>query len=210
MHIPDGIIPLWQCVIYILIALIVGFYALKWARNNLDERNVPLIAILAAGIFIIQLFNFPIFAGSSGHVVGAVLVAILLGSPFAGFLILTVVLIVQAIALGDGGITALGANILNMAIISSFVGFYSYKCLRRFNELAAIFLAGWIAVVTTSIITAFELAIAGVFPLIPGILLMGGLHAIIGIGEGLITMIAVVAIRSVRPDLSIEGAGTHE
>ena len=123
MHIPDGFIPLWQCAIYWIIALIALGYSLKWARENLDEKNIPLMAVLAAGIFAIQAMNIPIPWGTSGHMVGAALIAIIFVSPWAAVLVLSIVLILQGLIFGDGGMTALGANIINMGLIGGFVGF---------------------------------------------------------------------------------------
>lgn len=216
MHIPDGLIPLNQALLYglIVIIIILADFLIETKigtiKNLFDERNIPLVAVLAAGIFAIQFFNFPIIGGTTGHVIGAVLVAILLGSPFAGILVLTLVLILQAFAFGDGGITALGVNILNMAIIGSITGFLTYKGLRGINEFAAIVLAGWVSVFLASIAAAFELYVAGVFPLVAGITLMGSYHAVIGAVEGIITAFAVSAIRTLRPDLVSGGMGTHE
>ncbi len=212
MHIPDGFIPLWQCVIYYAIAIIVGFYALKWARRTLDERNVPLLAVLAAGIFAIQAMNIPIPWGTSGHMVGAALVAILLGSPFAGFIVLTLVLLVQGIFFGDGGMTVLGANILNMGIIGSWIGFYSYKWLKDIiSEIPAVFVAAWASIFLAAVACAFELAAAGTFPLALGLYFMGLYHFVIGIvGEGIITVVVFGTIKNVRPDLIAGEVSVHE
>jgi len=212
LHIPDGFIPLWQAVIYYIIAIIVGFYSIRWARTSLDERKVPLLAVLAAGIFAIQAMNIPIPWGTSGHMVGAALVAIVIGSPFAGFLVLTTVLIIQALFFGDGGVTALGINIFNMAIISSWVGFYGFKWLKPvISEVPAVFVAAWASIFLAAIACAIELSLAGTFPLTLGLYFMGLYHAVIGmVGEGLITTIAFLAIKGVRPDLiSGEEVGSH-
>src|SRR5680860_557728 len=105
MHIGDGLIPLSQAVIYWVIALAFIIKSLNWAGKEMDEMKVPLLAALAAGIFAIQAMNIPIVAGASGHVVGAVMAAIILGSVWAGVLLLTLVLVVQGVLFGDGGIT---------------------------------------------------------------------------------------------------------
>lgn len=212
MHVPDGFIPLWQAAIYYLIAIIVGFYSVRWARSSLDERKIPLLAVLAAGIFAIQAMNIPIPWGTSGHMVGAALVAIVIGSPFAGFLVLTTVLIIQALFFGDGGLTALGINIFNMAIISSWIGFYGYKWLKPIiSEVPAVFIAAWASLFLSAVAMAIQLFFAGIFPLSLGIYFMGLYHFVIGIfGEGLITTIAFLAIKGARPDLmSNEGVSSH-
>ncbi len=127
MHIPDAFIPIWQGVIYWIIALVFVALALRWARKEMSEEKIPLIAVLAAGVFALQSFNLPVSMGTSGHLVGGALAAIILGSPFAAVFILILVLIVQGVLFGDGGITTMGANILNMGVIGGFVGFYSFK-----------------------------------------------------------------------------------
>ncbi|HQJ38843.1 MAG TPA: cobalt transporter CbiM, partial [Methanoregulaceae archaeon] len=127
MHIPDAFIPLPQAAVYWIIALVFIALALRWARRELSEEKIPLVAILAAGIFAIQAVNVPIPWGTSGHMMGAALAAIVLGSPFAAVFILTLVLIVQGVLFGDGGLTVMGANIINMGVIGGFVGYYSYR-----------------------------------------------------------------------------------
>ena len=131
MHIPDGFIPLWQAAIYYIILIVALYFSLRWARKNLDEKLVPLMAVLAAGIFAISLINVPIGFGTSGHVVGGALVAIVFCAPEAAVILFFLVLLVQGLFFGDGGITALGANVLNMGIIGGFVGLYTFKALRK-------------------------------------------------------------------------------
>ena len=202
MHIGDGLIPLWQCAIYWLIAIIFISASLRWARNDLDEMKIPLLAALAAGIFAIQAMNIPIIAGASGHVVGAVMAAIILGSVWASVLLLTLVLVVQGVLFGDGGITVMGANILSMGIISGFVGFYTYKALKgTLGQFKASFIGGWAGLFISALVVAVQLFIAGTIPLKEGLMLMGGFHVIIGVGEGLITAFVVSAIASARPDI---------
>jgi len=203
MHIPDGFIPLWQCAIYYIIIIIVGYFAVSWARNKLNDKQLPLLAVLAAGIFAIQALNIPIPWGTSGHMVGAAIVGILLGSPYAGFLVLAIVLILQALLAGDGGVTALGANIFNMGVLSSFIGFYSFKGMKKFiKDVPAVFIAAFLSIFIPSLACAIELWFAGTFPLIAGLYFMGIYHAVIGvIGEGIISSIVFVAIKGVRPDL---------
>lgn len=203
MHIPDGFIPLWQCIIYYIIVIIVGYFAVRWARENLNEKQVPLLAVLAAGIFAIQAMNIPIPWGTSGHMVGAAIVAILLGSPFAGFLVLAVVLIIQGLAFGDGGLTTLGANIFNMGVLGSFIGFYSFKGLKTvLSNVSSVFIACFLSLFIPSIVCALELWAAGTFPLVAGLYFMGIYHFIIGIvGEGTISTIVYISINNIRPDL---------
>ncbi len=201
MHIPDGLIPFPQWLVYYVISFIALIIALRWARNNLDERAIPLLAVISAGIFAIQAMNIPIPFGTSGHMMGAALVAIIFGSPWAAVLVLSIVLILQGLLFGDGGMTALGVNIFNMGIIGGFVGYYGYKSLKNINGKFAILVGAWASIFIAAIAAAFELSIAGSFPLNLGLLYMGGFHAIIGIIEGVITLVVILAIQNVRPDL---------
>ena len=212
MHIPDGFIPLWQCAIYFLIIIPFLYFSIKWANKELDERKIPLLGVLAAGIFAIQAMNIPIPWGTSGHMVGAAMAAIILGSPFAGVLLLTMVLIVQAFIFGDGGIIALGVNIFNMGVISSFIGFYGFKLLKSSNLKIfsrdkkglsiSTFIAAWFSIFIASIVCAIELTIAGTFPLMEGIMFMGIYHAVIGVvAEGFISSVVVVTLANYREDI---------
>jgi cobalt/nickel transport system permease protein len=203
MHIPDSFMPLSQALIYWIIALPFVIMSMRWAKNELDEMKVPIFAALAAGIFAIQTMNIPIGMGTSGHMVGAALVAIIFGSPWAGVLVLTLVLLVQGFVFGDGGITTMGANILNMGVISGFVGYYTYNALRRsMNISLSSFGGAWLGIFVSAIFCSIEMWFAGTFPLVPGLVAMGTYHLIIGfMGEGLLTSIVITAITKSRPDL---------
>lgn len=203
MHIPDSFIPLSQAVIYWVIALPFIIMSMRWARKELDEMKVPILAVLAAGIFAIQAMNIPIGMGTSGHMVGAALVAIVFGSPWAGVLVLTLVLLVQGFVFADGGITTMGANILNMGVVSGFVGYYTYTLLRRkLSTSIAAFGGAWLGLFSSAIVCAIQMWAAGTFPLREGLIAMGTFHLIIGfIGEGLITSVTIAAISKSRPDL---------
>jgi len=214
MHILDmGAIPLEQCIIYYIIILIAGYFAVDWVKNNLKDKQIPFIAVISAGVLAIQTLNIPLFAGASGHMVGAALVAIIFRSPYAGFIVLTVVLIIQAILRGDGGFTTLGVNIFNMGLLGSFIGFYSFKGLKsilsKFKQIKpllaeniSVFIACFLSLFIVSLVVAIELWIGGTFPLIEGLLLMGSFHFFAGlIGEGLISTIIYSTIKKVRPDL---------
>jgi len=209
MHIPDAFIPMGQALVYWVIALVFIALALRWARRSMAEEKVPLVAVLAAGIFAIQALNIPIPWGTSGHMVGAALAAIVLGSPFAGVFVLTLVLLVQGIIFGDGGITVMGANIINMGVVGGFVGYYGYTAVMGVakNPYLAAFIAGWASVFISAILVAVQLAIAGTFPLDVGLAFMGGYHTIIGLIEGGITAVALYLIASARPDILEHPAG---
>ena len=202
MHIPDGYIPLAQCAIYYVITILALYLSLRWAKKNLDEKMVPLMAVLAAGIFAIMSLNIPIPWGTSGHMVGGALVAIIFCAPEAAVIIFTLVLLVQALFFGDGGITTLGANVLNMGIIGGLVGLYSFKALiRPIGRIPAVFIASWLSIFLAAEMAAVELWLAGTFPLTTGLLLMGIYHSIIGVIEGILTVVVILALEKTRPDL---------
>jgi cobalt/nickel transport system permease protein len=178
--------------------------SIRWAGKEMDDTKVPILAALAAGIFAIQALNIPIGMGTSGHMVGATLVAIIFASPWAGVLVLTLVLLVQGFVFADGGITTMGANILNMGVISGFVGYYTFSVLMnsRLSLQISSFVGAWLGLLVSALACAVQMYLAGTFPLVPGLIAMGTYHFIIGlIGEGLITAVAISAIASSRPDL---------
>ena len=202
MHRPDGFIPLWQCIIYYVILIVALYFSVKWARSNLDEKRIPLLAVLAAGIFAIMSMNMPIPFGTSGHMVGGALVAIVFLAPEAAVLVFTVVLLIQALIFGDGGITALGANVLNMAIVGGFVGLYTFKGLKgTVGKYPAAGIGAWLATVIAALACALEMAIAGTFPANIGIPSMVLYHVFIGIIEAVLTVIVLAALDKFRPDL---------
>ncbi len=188
MHIPDGFIPLGQCAIYWTIAIIALIFAFKWGRENLNEKSIPLMAVLAAGIFAIMSMNIPIPFGSSGHMIGAAMVAIIFMSPWAAIIVIALVLMIQGIFFGDGGITTMGANIINMGICGGFVGYYGWKTLYKpkiesdgvlkgtgilgKRKYLAIGVASWTAIFLAAVLAAIEMALAGTFPLGLGLLYM--------------------------------------
>ena len=203
MHIPDAFIPLPQAAVYWIAAIIFLALAIRWARSELNEDKIPLIAVLAAGIFALQSFNLPVSMGTSGHLVGGALAAIVLGSPFAAVFILTLVLIIQRFIFGDGGITVMGANILNMGVIGGFVGYYSFQGLLKIlkNPYISSAVAAWLACLIPSLACAVEMYVAGTFPLVPGLVAMGLYHAIIGVIEGIVTAVIIYVLLMARPDL---------
>lgn len=202
MHIPDGFIPLWQCAIYYIILIVAIYFAGRWAKNNLDEKRIPLLAILAAGIFAIMSMNIPIPFGTSGHMIGGVLVAIVFMAPEAAIIVFTCVLLIQALLFGDGGITVLGANVLNMGIVCGLVGLGTYKGLNGLiGKYPSIAIAAWLATVVSAIVAALELFLAGTFPLNIGIASMVLYHVFIGIIEAVLTCVVIYALERFRPDL---------
>jgi cobalt/nickel transport system permease protein len=206
MHIPDGFLsPEVAGATAVAGAAAVG-YGLKTANAALDERRVPLLGVTGAFIFAAQMLNFPVAGGTSGHFLGAALAAILLG-PWLGCLTMAVVLGLQAFVFADGGITALGANVLNMGVIGALiVGGAMLASRRTLPKSRALLLAitgvgAWLAVMAGAAATAIELAISGTVPLNTVLPAMLGVHALIGLGEAVITVAAVSAVLAARPDL---------
>jgi cobalt/nickel transport system permease protein len=206
MHIPDGFLSTATSIATWAASTGGVAYAVHRANKELQERHVPLIGVTAAFVFAAQMMNFPVAGGTSGHLLGGALVAILLG-PWAGMLALTSVLAVQALLFQDGGLLALGANVFNMAILGVLLGWGVYTGLKRllgnktWATMVSGFAAAWASVVVASLATAVELAVSGASPLGVALPAMGGVHALIGIGEGLITVGVLAFLRATRPDL---------
>lgn len=202
LHIPDGFIPIAQCLIYYVILIVALYFSVKWAKSNLDEKHIPLLAVLAAGIFAIMSMNMPIPFGTSGHMVGGALVAIVFLAPEAAVLVFTVVLLIQALIFGDGGLTALAANVINMGIVGGAVGLYTFKALNtKIGNYPAVGIAAWLATVLAALACAIEMSIAGTFPINIGIPSMVLYHLFIGIIEAVLTVVVVAALDKFRPDL---------
>jgi ABC-type Co2+ transport system, permease component len=160
------------------------------------------MAVLAAGIFAIMSINIPVAFGTSGHMVGGALIALVFCAPEAAVIVFTLVLLVQALFFGDGGITVLGANVLNMGIIGGFVGLYGFHALRKVvGKIPAIAIASWLSIFIAAEAVAVEMWLAGTFPLVAGLEAMGIYHAFIGIIEAILTVVVIMALESVRPDL---------
>lgn len=211
MHIPDGFLDGTVATATTVAAAGAVGYALTRAGKDLDERKVPLIGVTAAFVFAAQMLNFPVAAGTSGHFLGAALAAILLG-PWLACIVMTVVLAGQALVFADGGISALGANVLNMGVLGALgVGLLMLAARRvlpstRTSLLAVSGAGAFLAVMAGAAATAVELAWSGTVPLHLVLPAMLGVHVAIGVGEALITVTAVAAIAATRPDL-IHAAG---
>ena len=206
MHIPDGFLSTGTAVAAWAVSAGSVGYAVRRVSRTLGERQVPLMGVTAAFIFAAQMLNFAVVGGTSGHLLGGALAAILLG-PWAGMLVITSVLTIQALLFQDGGLLALGANILNMAVIGVLVGWLVYTGLSRllgnrpWATFVAGFAAGWLSVEIAALAAAVELALSGTLAWQVVIPAMGGVHALIGIGEGLITVGVLAFLRVTRPDL---------
>lgn len=202
MHIPDGFLDVKTFSILGVVSAVTVGIAVKKLNKRLGDKHIPLLGVLSAFIFAAQMLNFPVAGGTSGHFMGGVLAAVLLG-PSAGILIMTVVLIIQCFVFQDGGLTALGANIFNMGIIGSVIGFYIYTGLKKIiqNMFVSAFVSAWLSIVLSASFCAVELAISGTVPLKIAMPAMVSVHTLIGIGEGLITSSVLGFISKVRPDL---------
>lgn len=206
MHIPDGFLSVPVSIVFWVVSAAVVGYALFRVNRELDERRVPLLAVLAAVIFAGQMLNFSVTGGTSGHLLGAALAAILLG-PWAAVVVMTAVVSVQALVFQDGGLLVLGANLFNMAIVGVFVGYGIYRLLtqlfrgKRWTVPVAGFTAAWVSILAASLSCALQLALSGASPANIGVPAMAGIHALIGVGEGLITAGALVFVLAARPDL---------
>jgi cobalt/nickel transport system permease protein len=207
MHVPDGFLNLPVSLFTWIVAIGLITVSLRRAKAEYKERTVPLMGVCAAFIFAAQMINFPIPGGTSGHLLGGTLAGVLLG-PWAGSLVMTVVFIVQGTLFQDGGLTVLGANIFNMGLIGTFGGYYLYKAIRtalgfdRWSATAiAVAVASWTSVVVAAFVCALELALSGTVPLLVAVAAMLSWHVLIGIGEAIITVIAVSYIWRTRPDL---------
>ncbi|WP_030481766.1 energy-coupling factor ABC transporter permease [Lentzea albidocapillata] len=208
MHMSDGLLNAPVSVVLLVLAAAGVGFALVKARADLDDRTAPMAGLVATFIFAVQMINFPILPGASGHLLGGALAAILVG-PYVGALCVTIVLVVQALLFADGGLTALGANITNMALIGTVAGFLVAVALRKVaakgkGGLAAVaFISAFVntLLAATGFIVEYAIGGAGGVEIGKVALLMWGLHALIGIGEGLITAVTVTSVASIRPDL---------
>jgi len=207
LHIPDGFLSVVISVLCWVVTLITLYFAVQKAQNKFDERLVPLAGIMAAFIFAAQMLNFPVAGGTSGHFVGAALATIVLG-PWLGILVMAAVIILQALLFQDGGLLAMGANVLVMGIVPAFVGYgltRSFLNRPRGQRLAVIGVASWLSLMAGAFITALLLWLSNASALGIVVPAMLGVHALIGIGEALITAAAYTFIVQTRPELVERG-----
>jgi cobalt/nickel transport system permease protein len=206
MHIPDGFLSVLVALVLWAISLLMIAYALRRVGRDLGERQVPMMGVLAAAIFAGQMLNFSVAGGTSGHLMGAAIVTILLG-PWAGMLVLTCVVSVQALIFQDGGLLALGANIFNMGVVGVAVSYMAYRTVqklagrRRWGVFAGGFIAAWLSIEIAALGVGLQVALSGTSPANIAIPAMGGIHALIGIGEGLITVGTLALVYAARRDL---------
>jgi cobalt/nickel transport system permease protein len=206
MHIPDGFLSAEVAAGTAVVSVAAVGYGLRRARDTLDERRVPLLGVTAAFVFAAQMLNFPVAGGTSGHFLGAALAAVLLG-PWLACVVLAVVLATQAFVFADGGITALGANVFNMGVLGALVVGLLMRVARSLlpkSRIALLVVAGagaWLAVMAGAAGTSLSLAASGTIPVDVVVPTMLGVHALIAVGEAVITVAALGAILSSRPDL---------
>ena len=208
MHAPDGFLSAGTAVATGAMSAGTVGLALRQLRQTLSDRQVPLAGIAAAFVFAAQMFNFPVAAGTTGHLLGGALAAVLLG-PHMGAIVVTIVVVVQALVFADGGLTALGYNVLNMAIIPAYGGYGAFRLFRRLlpdsgsGVVAATGLAGLVSVVLSAMAFSIEWLFGATAPVsfAQVFTAMVGVHFLIGIGEGVISSMAVGAVLASRPDI---------
>jgi cobalt/nickel transport system permease protein len=206
MHIPDGFLSHSVNAAAFVVSAGACAYGVKRVNHSFGEKEVPLMGVTAAFVFAAQMLNFPVAGGTSGHFLGAVFSAVLLG-PWASLLIMAVVLVVQCLGFADGGLTALGSNVLNMGVVGALGGYATFAVVffilgkTRRGFLMAVTFASWFSIVMGASAAALELAISGTIPLQITLPAMVGIHALIGIGEAIITTAALSLILRTRPDL---------
>ncbi|MHA6618370.1 energy-coupling factor ABC transporter permease [Pseudonocardia sp. DLS-67] len=208
MHMSDGLVNAPTAVGFGLVAIVGLAIAVQRARADLDDRTAPMAGLVTAFVFAVQMINFPILPGASGHLLGGAMVAILVG-PWVGSICIAIVLVVQALLFADGGLSTLGTNIVNMALVGVLVGHVVATAMRpiarrsRAGLVTTAFVAAFVNTVVASLAFVLEYAIGGAGGASLGTVaaLMIGLHALIGVGEGIITAATVGAVAAVRPDL---------
>ncbi|MEU0411232.1 energy-coupling factor ABC transporter permease [Streptomyces griseorubiginosus] len=217
MHVPDGFIDAPISAATGVVAAAAVAVSLRGARRELDERTAPLAGLVAAFIFAVQMLNFPVAAGTSGHLLGGALAAILVG-PYTGVLCVSVVLLMQGILFADGGLTALGVNITDMAVVTTVVAYAVFRGLvkvlprRRSSITAASFVAAVLSVPAAAVAFTLIYAVGGTTDVAIGKVAtaMIGVHVLIGIGEAAITALTVGAVVAVRPDLVYGARGLQQ
>jgi cobalt/nickel transport system permease protein len=203
LHIPDGFLSLPIALLCWALAITLLTVAVRQTQSTLPERQIPLMGVMAAFIFAAQMINFPVAGGTSGHLLGGALAAIVLG-PWAGMLVMASVISVQALLFQDGGLLVMGANILNMGLLTVLVGYGLYRGVTGQSRSVRLIVAGvaaWLSVMAGALATSLQLWLSGTSALRIVVPTMLGVHAAIGIGEALITVAALAFILRTRPDL---------
>jgi len=210
LHIPDGFLSFTVSIVCWVITAITLSVAISRSNKSLGDRQVPLMGVMAAFIFAAQMINFPVAGGTSGHLLGGALAAMTLG-PWAGMLVMTAVIAVQALLFQDGGLLVMGANILNMGLITVAIGYGLYRGVSRGSHTLKLTVAGiaaWLSVMAGALFTSLQLWLSGTSQLQIVIPAMLTVHALIGLGEALITVAALTFILQTRPDLLGENSAS--
>lgn len=211
MHIPDGFLNIPVSIVLWVTSIAVIAIALRKTKDQLGEKEIPLMGVLAAAIFAGQMLNFSVTGGTSGHLLGATLAAILVG-PWAAVLVMTSVVSIQALVFQDGGLISLGANLFNMAVVGVFVSHAAFTLVKKIIKIEKVGLfmgsglAAWMSIFIASLACALELALSGTSPANIAVPAMAAIHALIGLGEALITIGAVSLVYTARKDLVISQA----
>lgn len=208
MHAPDGFLNAATAVSTGVVSAGAVSVALRQTRDRLKDAQIPLAGLAAAFVFAAQMVNFPVAAGTTGHLLGGALAAVLLG-PWTGLLVVTVVVVVQALLFADGGLTALGYNVLNMAVVTSLGGWGVFRLMRRVlpSTVRGIGLAAGVAAFASVVLSSAAFSLEWLFgatlpvPFDRVFLAMVGVHSLIGVGEAVITTLTVTAVLRSRPDL---------
>jgi cobalt/nickel transport system permease protein len=205
MHIPDGFLSNEVWAGMWLVSLLILALAVNKVNKKLDEKNIPMLGVLAAFIFAVQMLNTPVAGGTSGHMLGGVLAAIILG-PMTASIIMACVFIVQGIFFADGGLTALGANMFDMGFVGTICCYYIYVVISKVLKGSLGFYGGaavaaWLSVVLASIATSLVIVFSGTSPLMIILPAMIAVHSIIGIIEAALTVFVIKFIAKTRPDL---------
>jgi cobalt/nickel transport system permease protein len=218
MHIPDGLMSPEVLIMGWLVSIPIIAIAVWKLNRNIDERTIPFMAMLAAGIFVAQMLNFPVGGGTTGHLIGAALAVVLLG-PYAAIVVITAILIIQCFVFGDGGITALGLNLMNMAVIAPLIAWTTTRFLSGRLDKIGVLAGAWLSVVIAALACALELSLSyelsnGAYGIAASMAIpaMFGYHILIGIGEAAITGGVVLYLAKVSPGTlrlkeGIAGAG---
>lgn len=208
LHIPDGFINIPVSMIFMGVAALGVAIALRGARSELDDKTAPLAGLTTVFIFAAQMINFPVAAGTSGHLLGGALAAILIG-PYAATLAITVVLILQALLFADGGLTAIGLNVFNLSLLGVWSSYLIFLLIRKVmpKQKTAVPIAGAIAafiqvpIAATGFVLQYALGAQSTIPVSTVFTAMISTHLLIGIGEALITSLTLTAVLATRSDL---------
>jgi cobalt/nickel transport system permease protein len=203
LHIPDGFLSLVISLIFWALTVLSVSLAISKTNKSLNEKQIPLMGVMAAFIFAAQMLNFTVVGGTSGHFLGGAMAAIVLG-PWAGILVMTAVIAVQALLFQDGGLLVMGANIFNMGVLTALIGFGLYRAVSGTGKSLRLTVAGvaaWLSTVASALVTALQLWLSGTTRLEIVVPAMLGVHVIIGVGEAIITVAALAFIERTRPDL---------